>query len=584
MLTPGVREPRAGARPAGHDGERRLCARRGALRAARRARAVPRREPATRRSCSALVCEEDPEKPSTRGARGSRGDLDAIVLKAMRKEPERRYVVGRGPLGGHRAGTSRARPVLARRGSAAYRAGKFVRRHRFGVAATVLVLVRRSPAGVAATLREARRARAAEARAERRFNDVRKLANSFLFEFHDAIRDLPGSTAARALVVQRALEYLDSLAKESSGRPRAPARARRGLPTVGDVQGNPFMAEPRRPAGARRELRQGDRASRARRSPRRRRRTRSARRWRRLSRRRRPAPERRQRRRTRSPWRRRGSPCARPWPRGAPGDAALQMDLSQAWQYVGLRRDGRRKARRGQPRLSRRRPRSSRSACGRDPSDRAVRRSLGQNLYLSGDAAQNGGDGGSAHSTPSGEAENDPGGARPRGTRERHVPPRPRVVPDRRPATSSSRSGNAPAALEDYRRAPATSRRWRPPTRRARTRPRRRHDPPQRGRGPERARAARAEALDEYRPPGPATRPWSRRRPRARGPPECSRCSTCETAELEAPGGSGTACAAVREGAGIVRADRRPGGVATGPAGVFRGGKRAAAGCGADGR
>ncbi len=47
-----------------------------------------------------VVCERDPEKPSvvarpaTESSRELRGDLDAIVLKAMRKEPERRYVIG----------------------------------------------------------------------------------------------------------------------------------------------------------------------------------------------------------------------------------------------------------------------------------------------------------------------------------------------------------------------------------------------------------------------------------------------------------------------------------------------------------
>jgi hypothetical protein len=49
-------------------------------------------------------------------------------------------------------------------------------------------------------------------KAQRRFNDVRELANSFLFEFHDAIKDLPGSTPARELVTNKALEYLDRLA------------------------------------------------------------------------------------------------------------------------------------------------------------------------------------------------------------------------------------------------------------------------------------------------------------------------------------------------------------------------------------
>ena len=78
-----------------------------------------------------------------------------------------------------------------RRGTFSYRSGKFIKRHKLSLAVTAffaLVLL----AAAVAIVREARIA-------ERRFNDVRKLANSFLFDIHDSIRDLPGSTAARKL-------------------------------------------------------------------------------------------------------------------------------------------------------------------------------------------------------------------------------------------------------------------------------------------------------------------------------------------------------------------------------------------------
>ena len=44
---------------------------------------------------------------------------------------------------------------------------------------------------------------------------MRTLANSFLFEFPDAIANIPGTLAARQLILKRALEYLDSLAQEA---------------------------------------------------------------------------------------------------------------------------------------------------------------------------------------------------------------------------------------------------------------------------------------------------------------------------------------------------------------------------------
>jgi eukaryotic-like serine/threonine-protein kinase len=190
-----------------------------------------------------IICEREPAKPSTvakpPASKALAGDLDTIILTALRKEPARRYAsVGafardiRRHLGGL--------PVEARTDSFGYRTGKFIQRHRAAVAATVLVVAALA-GGLIMTLREARRARTAEASAERRFNDVRRLANSFLFEIHDQIKDLPGSTPARQLLVKRALEYLDSLAKERSDEPALARELAAAYQKVGDVQGNPYQ-------------------------------------------------------------------------------------------------------------------------------------------------------------------------------------------------------------------------------------------------------------------------------------------------------------------------------------------------------
>src|SRR5205823_6332677 len=87
---------------------------------------------------------------------------------------------------------------------------------------------------------EARIAEANRRRAEARFKDVRKLANSFLFEFDDAIRNLPGSTPARALVVKRALEYLDGLAEEARGDRSLQLEIAAAYQKVAEVQGDPL--------------------------------------------------------------------------------------------------------------------------------------------------------------------------------------------------------------------------------------------------------------------------------------------------------------------------------------------------------
>ena len=168
-----------------------------------------------------------------------RGDIDNIVLKALRKEPARRY----GSVEQMAEDISRhlqGLPVLATPNSAIYRFSKFVRRHTAGVAATALIAVAVA-AGIAGTLWQARVAVQQRARAERRFNDVRKLANSFLFEFDEAIKNLPGSTPARSLVVKRALEYLDGLAAEARGDRSLQLEIAIAYKRVGEVQGDPLF-------------------------------------------------------------------------------------------------------------------------------------------------------------------------------------------------------------------------------------------------------------------------------------------------------------------------------------------------------
>jgi non-specific serine/threonine protein kinase/serine/threonine-protein kinase len=182
----------------------------------------------------------DPERPSAVGSteklrRRLRGDLDIILLTALRKEPPRRYQsVERfaGDVRRHLDGL----PVRARPDTFGYRAGKFVRRNKVPVAAGVLLALA-LVGGTAATAYQARQARAAQERAERRFADVRKLANALLFDYHDAIRDLRGARPVRERMVRDALGYLDGLAKEAGKDPSLQRELAGAYQRIGDLQG-----------------------------------------------------------------------------------------------------------------------------------------------------------------------------------------------------------------------------------------------------------------------------------------------------------------------------------------------------------
>ncbi|HET6178457.1 MAG TPA: tetratricopeptide repeat protein [Candidatus Sulfotelmatobacter sp.] len=165
------------------------------------------------------------------------GDLDEIVLMALRKEPQRRY----GSVEQFAEDIRRhleGLPVSARRDSWRYRATKFASRHKLAVAAAGLVLTA-VLGGVTATVREARIAAANGHRAEQRFNDVRKLASSLMFEIHDSIEGLPGATPARKLIVQRSLEYLDNLSREDAGDVSLQRELANAYERIGRVQGDP---------------------------------------------------------------------------------------------------------------------------------------------------------------------------------------------------------------------------------------------------------------------------------------------------------------------------------------------------------
>jgi tetratricopeptide (TPR) repeat protein len=169
-----------------------------------------------------------------------KGDLDAILLKALAKEEARRYASA-GELASDLERHLEHRPVTARAGERAYVARLFVRRHRLAVAAASL-LVLSLVAGLAATAWQASRAERAQEVAEHRFDQVQELARALLFDVHDAVARLPGATPARHLLVERALVYLDSLRADAVGDLSLQLELADAYERIGDIQGNPGQA------------------------------------------------------------------------------------------------------------------------------------------------------------------------------------------------------------------------------------------------------------------------------------------------------------------------------------------------------
>jgi tetratricopeptide (TPR) repeat protein len=235
-----------------------------------------------------VICEIDPPEPSKLAPKAYasqlRGDLDRILLMAIRKEPERRYPSVEA-LSMDLEKYLQGQPVSAQRDTVAYRASKFIQRNLASVAVGSAMFVLLA-GGITSTLWQARIAGLERARAEReaalaktneveakrqelraqesaraaltekdraeqkaqeaerqrqkaeeRFRDLRSMANSLLFDFHGMIRNLPGATDARKLLITKSLEQLELLNREAAGDPSLQAEVAAAYEQLGQLQG-----------------------------------------------------------------------------------------------------------------------------------------------------------------------------------------------------------------------------------------------------------------------------------------------------------------------------------------------------------
>jgi non-specific serine/threonine protein kinase/serine/threonine-protein kinase len=174
-------------------------------------------------------------KSKSQSLKSLRGDLDNIILRSLRKEPERRYSSVEQfseDLRRHLDG----QPVTARPDTFSYRAEKFIRRNRAAVLAGLVILLTLI-GGIAATSWQAVRAERQRILAEKRFVEVRQIANNVIFKYYDEIQNLEGATKARNLIISDAATYLENLYTTESSDSQLKNEIGRAFVRLAEIQG-----------------------------------------------------------------------------------------------------------------------------------------------------------------------------------------------------------------------------------------------------------------------------------------------------------------------------------------------------------
>ncbi|MFQ5805045.1 MAG: tetratricopeptide repeat protein [Phycisphaerae bacterium] len=165
------------------------------------------------------------------------GDIDVIVLMALRKEPQRRYASVEQfseDIRRHLEG----RPVLARKSTLAYRSAKFMRRHALGVSAAAVVVLALT-GGILGTSWQAHIAQVAERRAEDEAETAREVSEYLtrVFEVSDPLfSSIPGARKGTEVTAGEILQAgAERIEAELKDRPAVQAAV---MNTIGNVYAN----------------------------------------------------------------------------------------------------------------------------------------------------------------------------------------------------------------------------------------------------------------------------------------------------------------------------------------------------------
>jgi tetratricopeptide (TPR) repeat protein len=185
------------------------------------------------------IMQDEPRKLGALDRR-LRGDAETVIATALQKDSARRYASA-GALADDLRRVLALQPIAARPATTMYQLRTFARRRKGLVAAGGVIaatLVMASVVSVAFAFSAQRQ----RDRADRRFAEVRAMANTMLFDLHDKIERLPGSTDARMDLVQTGLRYLDSIAADGDIDPELMGELAEGYFRIGDILGNPRRA------------------------------------------------------------------------------------------------------------------------------------------------------------------------------------------------------------------------------------------------------------------------------------------------------------------------------------------------------
>lgn len=169
-----------------------------------------------------------------------RADLRAIAGKACATAPEERYQ-SVDALVGDIAAYQRGEAVAAANGGWSYALARFAGRRKIAVGAAALGFVAVIATSIIMSVLFLR-ADASERRAVARFEEVRELAGFIMFDFHDEVAKLEGSTLAREKLVNTALGYLDALNATPGASDALKLEIASGYKRLSDVTGNPSYA------------------------------------------------------------------------------------------------------------------------------------------------------------------------------------------------------------------------------------------------------------------------------------------------------------------------------------------------------